>query len=142
MNKREFMAGGMAAVIAGPALAQDAGADAGGSSLQRLLARRQRLPDLAGRAGAEAFEAYVGERFQVAAGAGSGETLVVTAVGRVAQCRATEQFNVSFTRVLASHAPAAATDGVRLLAHDTGQRLALHLEHGATGYTARFNLLA
>ena len=140
MNKREFMAGGMASVIAGPALAQDA--DVGGPSLQRLLTRTRRLPDLAGRAGAEAFEAYVGEHFQVAAGAGSGEMLIVTAVERVARCRATEQFDVSFTRVLASRAPAAATDGVRLLAHDTGQRLALHLEHGATGYTARFNLLA
>jgi hypothetical protein len=138
MNKREFMA----AVLAGPALAQDAGAEVDGPSLQRLLTRTRRLPDLAGRAGAAAFEAYVGEHFQVAAGPGSGETLIVTAVERVARCRATEQFNVSFTRVLASRAPAAATDGVRLLAHDTGQRLALHLEHGATGYTARFNLLA
>jgi hypothetical protein len=142
MNKREFVAGGMAALVAGPALARDAAAAPSGAGLQRLLARTQRLPDLAGRAGAEAFEAYVGERFDVAAGAGSGEALIVTAVERVGRCPATEQFNVSFTRVLASHAPAAATDGVRLLSHPTGQRLALHLEYGATGYTARFNLLA
>ena len=142
MNKREFVAGGMAAVVAAPVLAQDAGGDAGRASLQRLLTRTQRLPDLADRAGAEAFEAYIGERFQVAAGAGSGEALIVTAVERVARCPSTEQFNVSFTRVLASRTPTAATDGVRLLAHGTGQRLALHLEYGATGYTARFNLLA
>ena len=142
MNKREFVAGGMAAMVAAPVLAQESGGDpAGRQSLQRLLMRTQRLPDLAERLGAEAFEAYIGERFQVAAGAGSGEELIVTAVERVAQCGATEQFNVAFTRVLASRAQAATMDGVRLLAHDTGQRLALHLEYGATGYTARFNLL-
>ena len=141
MNKREFVAGGMAAMVAAPVLAQESGDHGGRQSLQRLLMRTQRLPDLAERLGAEAFEAYIGERFQVAAGAGSGEELIVTAVERVAQCRATEQFNVAFTRVLASRAQAATMDGVRLLAHDTGQRLALHLEYGATGYTARFNLL-
>lgn len=142
MNKREFVAGGMAALVAAPVLAGDGAADARRASPQRLRTRTQRLPDLAERPGAEAFEAYIGERFQVAAGAGSGEALIVTAVERIAQCRATEQFDVTFTRVLASRAPAATTDGVRLLAHDTGQRLALHLEYGATGYTARFNLLA
>ena len=141
MNKREFVAGGMAAMVAAPVLAQESGGHAGRQSLQRLRMRTQRLPDLAERPGAEVFEAYIGERFQVAAGAGSGEELIVTAVQRVAQCRATEQFNVAFTRVLASRAQAATMDGVRLLAHDTGQRLALHLEYGATGYTARFNLL-
>ena len=140
MNKREFVAGGMAALVAAPVLARDSAADARRTSPQRT--RTQRLPDLAERSGAEAFEAYIGERFQVAAGAGSGEALIVTAVERVARCRDTEQFNVAFTRVLASRAPAAAVDGVRLLAHGTGQRLALHLEHGPTGYTARFNLLA
>jgi len=142
MNKREFVAGGIAALAGAPVLAQDSDAAVGRRPLERLLARTRRLPDLAERPGAEAFEAYVGERFQVAAGAGSGEALIVTAVERVARCPDTEQFNVAFTRVLASHAPAAAQDGVRLLAHDTGQRLALHLEYGATGYTARFNLLA
>ena len=141
MNKREFVAGGMAAMVAAPVLAQESGDPAGRQSLQRLLMRTQRLPDLAERPGAEVFESYIGERFQVAAGAGSGEELIVTAVERVAQCGATEQFNVAFTRVLASRAQAATMDGVRLLAHDTGQRLALHLEYGATGYTARFNLL-
>ena len=142
MNKREFVAGGMAAMAAAPVLAQETGGHAGRKPLERLLTRTQRLPDLAERSGAEAFEAYIGERFEVAAGAGSGEALIVTAVERVARCRDTEQFNVAFTRVLASRAPAAAVDGVRLLAHGTGQRLALHLEHGPTGYTARFNLLA
>ena len=141
MNKREFVAGGMAAMVAAPVLAQESGDPAGRQALQRLLMRTQRLPDLAERPGAEVFESYIGERFQVAAGAGSGEELIVTAVERVAQCGATEQFNVAFTRVLASRAQAATMDGVRLLAHDTGQRLALHLEYGATGYTARFNLL-
>ena len=139
MNKREFVAGGMAAVVAAPALAQ-ADAAGGRASLQHLLTRTQRLPDLAEHAGADAFEAYVGERFDIAAGAGSGERLAIAAVERVARCRSTEQFNVRFARVDAVPAPGA--DGVRVLLHGTGQRLALHLEPDSGGYTARFNLLA
>jgi hypothetical protein len=137
MNKREFVAGGMAAVVAAPALAQSVDADAGRAPLHGLLTRTQRLPDLVEHAGADAFEAYVGERFDVAGGPATGEQLVVRAVERVARCPATEQFNVVFETV---GAPAAA-DGVRLLAHATGQRLALHLERAPRGYTARFNLL-
>ncbi|HEY9028035.1 MAG TPA: hypothetical protein VIP05_27330 [Burkholderiaceae bacterium] len=144
MNKREFVAGGVAAVVAAPAFAQgaDAAVDAAPASLQDLLSRTRRLPDLAGRAGADAFEAYVGERFEVARGPGVGEQLRVAAIERVARCRDTEQFNVRFARVDADATPAGAEDGVRLLAHATGQRLALHLEHDDAGYTARFNLLA
>jgi len=140
MNKREFVAGGVAAVVAAPALAR--GADAEPASLQALLSRTRRLPDLIERAGADAFEAYVGERFEVARGPGSGEQLLLTAVDRVTRCLDTEQFNVRFVRVTASGTPAGTEDGVRLLAHGTGQRLALHLERDAAGYTARFNLLA
>ena len=139
MNKREFVAGGMAAVVAAPALAQAADGGVECASLQQLLTRTQRLPDLVERAGADAFEAYVGERFYIAAGAGSGERLTISAVERVARCRSTEQFNVTFAR---AHAMAPGVDGVRLLVHGTGQRLALHLEGDAAGYTARFNLLA
>ncbi len=138
MNKREFVAGGMAAVVAAPVLAQPADGASARAPLQGLLTRTQRLPDLVARPGADAFEAYVGERFAVIGGAGSGERMIVRAVERVARCAATEQFNVVFET---AGAPAAA-DGVRLLAHDTGQRLALHLEGSAGGYTARFNLLA
>ena len=138
MNKREFVAGGMAAVVAAPALAQPADGAAARAPLQGLLTRTRRLPDLVARPGDDVFEAYVGERFAVAGGAGSGEQLVLQAVERVARCAATEQFNVVFGT---AGAPTAA-DGVRLLAHDTGQRLALHLERGPAGYTARFNLLA
>ena len=137
MNKREFVAGGVVAVVAAPALAQPTDGGVGRASLHGLLTRTQRLPDLVERAGADAFEAYVGERFAVVAGAGAGEQLVVKAVDRVARCAATEQFDVTFET---PGAPAAA-DGVRLLAHATGQRLALHLERGQHGYTARFNLL-
>lgn len=139
MNKREFVAGGMAAVVAAPALAH-ADAASGRDSLQRLLTRTQRLPDLVERAGADAFEAYVGERFDIAAGAGSGERLAIASVERVARCASTEQFDVRFARVDAASAPGA--EGVRVLLHRSGQRLALHLEAYADGYTARFNLLA
>ena len=138
MNKREFVAGGMAAVVAAPTLAQPAGNDAGRAPLRGLLTRTQRLPDLVERSGADVFEAYIGERFAVVGGPGSGEQLVVKAVQRVARCAATEQFDVAFET---TGAPAAA-DGLRLLAHATGQRLALHLERDPRGYTARFNLLA
>ncbi len=137
MNKREFVAGGMVAVVAAPTLAQDADGSAERAPLRGLLTRTQRLPDLVERAGADAFAAYVGERFAVVAGLGSGEQLVVKAVERVARCAATEQFDVVFETV---GAPAAA-DGLRLLMHATGQRLALHLERDPRGYTARFNLL-
>ncbi len=141
MNKREFVAGGMAAVVAAPALALDAPGNAPRAGLRELLTRTRRLPDLAGRADAAAFAAYVGERFTVVAGPGTGEQLVLAAVAPVARCAATEQFDVAFVPVGAARAPATA-DGLRLLAHATGQRLALHLERGSARYTARFNLLA
>jgi hypothetical protein len=140
MNKREFVAGGMAAVVAVPTLAQASEADTGRPFLRALLMRTQRLPDLAERASADAFEAYVGERFTVVGGAGAGEELVVSGVTRVARCRATEQFTVSFASTTTG-APLAATDGTRLLAHSTGQRVMLHLERSSAGYDARFNLL-
>ncbi len=137
MNKREFVAGGMVAVVAAPTLAQPAGGGAERAPLRGLLTRTERLPDLVERAGADAFEAYIGERFAVVGGAGAGEHLVVRAVERVARCAVTEQFDVAFDTV---GTPAAA-DGTRLLQHATGQRLALHLERRQDGYTARFNLL-
>ena len=140
MNKREFVAGGMAAVVTAPALAQGAESEAPRAPLRGLLTRTARLPDLAEQAGADTFEAYVGERFAVIGGAGAGTSLVVTAVERVARCPVTEQFNVRFESFGGPAGPAA-SDGVRLLEHGTGQRLALHLERGHDVYTARFNLL-
>ena len=140
MNKREFVAGGMAAVVAAPTLAQAADADGARVPLRGLLTRTTRLPDLAERASADTFEAYVGERFAVVGGAGAGTSLVVAAVERVARCPATEQFNVKFASVDPA-ASLAAADGVRLLEHGTGQRVALHLERDPDGYAARFNLL-
>ena len=140
MNKREFMAGGVAAVVAAPALAEAGDGVPARTSLQRLLTRTQRLPDLSGHAGADVFEAYVGECFDIAAGAGSGERLVAFAVDRVARCPSTEQFDVKFAR--ADAAVPAGVDGVRVLLHATGQRVMLYLEPAAGGYAARFNLLA
>jgi len=137
MNKREFVAGGMVAVVAAPTLAQPADRSDARAPLRGLLTRTERLPDLVERAGADAFEAYIGERFAVVGGAGAGEQLVVRAVERVARCAVTEQFDVAFDTV---GTPIAA-DGTRLLQHATGQRLALHLERRQGGYTARFNLL-
>ena len=141
MNKREFVAGGMAAVVAAPTLAQGAGSEAPRAPLRGLLTRTTRLPDLAERASADTFEAYVGERFAMVGGAGAGMSLVVAAVERVARCPVTEQFNVRFASV-DEPAGLARIDGVRLLEHGTGQRIALHLERGRDAYTARFNLLA
>ena len=137
MNKREFVTGGVAAVVATPVLARSDGGVAAQATLQGLLTRTRRLPDLIAQAGADAFDAYVGERFDVVGGVGTGERLVVRGVERVGRCAATEQFNVAFEAVGASPA----VDGVRLLLHGTGQRLALHLEPATGGYTARFNLL-
>ena len=137
MNKREFVTGGVVAVVAAPSLAQSAAGAEERAPLLDLLTRTRRLPDLVEQPGAAVFDAYVGERFAVVEGVGSGEQLVVRAVERVARCPSTEQFNVAFETV----GPPAAADGVRLLMHPTGQRLALHLERGQRGYTARFNLL-
>jgi len=142
MNKREFVAGGVAAVVAVPGLARGADGCAAHAPLQEWLARRRRLPDLAGRAGADVFEAYVGERFAVVGGPCAGEQLLLAAVERVARCPATEQFDLRFLPVPDCGAQPAADDGLRLLAHATGQRLALHLERSADGYAARLNLLA
>ncbi len=141
MNKREFVAGGMAAVVAAPALARSVDPVDGEAPLRALLTRTQRLPDLAARPGAEVFDAYIGERFAVVGGAGTGEHLVVATVERVARSTATEQFNVAF-RVEARSGTSDAPDGLRVLQHATGQRLALHLQGAPGGYTARFNLLA
>ena len=96
MNKREFVAGGVAAAVAAPVLARPADVRPAGGALRELMTRTQRLPDLAERAGADAFEAYVGERFDIVAGAGSGQQLVLESVERVSRCAATEQFNVAF----------------------------------------------
>jgi hypothetical protein len=137
MNKREFVAGGMVAAVAAPSLAQSAGNHAVRAPLRGLLTRTQRLPDLVERPGADVFEAYIGERFAVVAGAGTGEQLVVKAVQRIGRCSATEQFNVAFETA----GKPLALDGVRALLHATGQRLTLHLERHPQGYTARFNLL-
>jgi len=137
MKKREFVAGGVAAVVAAPALAQEPGGAA--APLLRLLTRTQRLPDLAERAGADTFAAYLGERFDVAHGPDAGQWLVLAGVVRVARCASTEQFDLRFDR---AGPTTDAGDGVRELVHATGQRLALHLEAGANGYTAHLNLLA
>jgi len=141
MNKREFVAGGVAAAVAAPVLARPADVRPAGGALRELMTRTQRLPDLAERAGADAFEAYVGERFDIVAGAGSGQQLVLESVERVSRCAATEQFNVAFAPARPG-GPLDDADGVRLLRHATGQRVALHLERSQDGYAARFNLLA
>jgi hypothetical protein len=140
MNKREFVAGGMAAVVAAPALAQPPAGAAKPATLGRLLSRTQRLPDLVERPGADAFEAYVGEPFAVVGATGPGEQLIVAAVERVGRCPATEQFTVAFAPAVAGRATAS-RDGLHLLMHPTGQRLALRLERTQNGYEARFNLL-
>jgi hypothetical protein len=44
MNEREFVAGGMAAVVAPPARAQAAGGTSGHTSLQGLLSPRRVAP--------------------------------------------------------------------------------------------------
>jgi len=140
MNKREFVAGGLAVAIVGPVLARPAELRPGAGALRDLMTRTQRLPDLAERPGADAFEAYVGERFDIIDGPGSGEQLVLESVERVSHGGSGERFNVVFVPAL----PGAALvddDGVRVLRHATGQRVILHLERNPGGYAARFNLL-
>ncbi len=135
MNKREFVAGGVGAIVAAPLRARTAPGAAAPASLQALMERTQRLPDLVEAASAATFEAYIGERFSIIAGPDTGAELVVSGVERVARCASTEQFTVSFLG-------ADVADGVQTLAHATGQRLTLHLEPTRSGCEARFNLLA
>jgi hypothetical protein len=142
MNKREFMAAGMATVAPAPILAASPGAASQASPLGALLTRTRRLPDLVERAGADAFEAYVGERFTVVGGAGLGEQWAVARVTRVARCAATEQFTVAFAPAAPGPDPSRA-EATRVLLHAaTGQRVALHLEASGNGLSAHFNLLA
>ncbi|MGN6528996.1 MAG: DUF6916 family protein [Burkholderiaceae bacterium] len=140
MNKREFVAGsvgmlGAAAVV--PSASAREAVEAAAPARASWLVRTRERPDLAEHAGADAFEAYVGERFTVADGAARGSALVLRGVARVARCAATEQFDVEF----APEAGAGAPSGLVVLEHATGQRLPLHLEATATGAAARFNLL-
>jgi hypothetical protein len=131
MNKREFLAGGLGAVVTAQALAEPA---EGG--LARWVGRTRRLPDLASRPGVASFEAYVGERFAVVGEADA--ALVLQAVTPVARCASTEQFSLAFAQVSGRAREA----GTRVLEHATGQRIALHLEPSRAGYAAHFNLLA
>jgi len=134
MNKREFLAGSVGAVVAANALAQPAAQ----TPAQPTTGRRAhgRLPDLVEAPGAATYEAYVGERFAIV---GDETTLVLQGVRRLAGCESTEQFSLAFAQ--AAGAPGAA--GTRLLQHaSTGQRVALHLEPTPSGYAAHFNLLA
>lgn len=133
MNKREFIAGSVGAVVGANALAQPV-REAAARPVENPLARTRRRPDLATTPGAAAFEAYVGERFAIA-----GESaLVLRAVDQRARCKSTEQFRLAFAQ--AGDAPRSA--GTRVLQHASGQRIALHLEPSDDGYAAHFNLLA
>ena len=137
-NRRGFPAGALAAAVAAPVPARPADPWSGGGP-RELMTRTRRLPDLAGQPGADAYEAYIGERFDIVAGPGTGQQLVVEAVERVSRRQAAEQFNVAFGPALPG-GPLAEVDGVRLLRHATGQRVALRLERRQDGYVARFNV--
>lgn len=133
MNKREFIAGSVGAVVGAKALAQPA--DAAAARPVSLLSRTRRLPDLASAPGAATFEAYVGERFAVV---GTEAALVLQDVRKVARCASTEQFSVVFEPT----APGVRDGAIHVLQHASGQRLALHLEATPAGFQAHFNLLA
>ena len=138
MNKRDFMAAGLALAAASPVLARPADPRPADGALRELTARARRLPDLAERPGADAFEAYVGERFDIVAGPGSGQQLILDSVERGP---ASERFDVVFVPALPGDVLAEA-DGVRVLRHATGQRVVLRLHRSAAGYAARFELIA
>jgi hypothetical protein len=143
MNKREFVAASVGAVIGAPALAAPASGAVSHGTLGRLLERTRRLPDLVEHVGAASFQAYVGERFTIVGGPGSGAVLTLRSVREIRRCDTTEQFDVSFAAAHdAGDVRQPPRDGVRVIEHATGQRLALHLEHLPDGYAARFNLLA
>lgn len=140
MNKREFVLGSCAAVAGSAASACPATADVQTPARAAPGLRRQRLPDLATDVHSAAWQHYLGHDFAAA----DGTRLTLQEVRLHDRDRALEQFTLRF-----SAGPAAVLKGgTRVLAHSSGQRVALYLDPagGATdiakGYHAHFCLLA
>lgn len=114
INKRDFLKGGATAVVAG------AGTTAS------LAAVRPRLGELAGVA---SWQAYVGQRFEVA-----GHAVTLQAVSRRASRQPGEQFSLSFAGPL----PAGIGDGLHQLTLDGGEALPLYLARTPLGLRADF----
>jgi hypothetical protein len=139
MNKREFVLGSCATLAGGAASACPATQTAHRSP-QAAGLRRQRLPDLVTELGSTAWQAYVGHRFDVLS-EGARTSLTLTDVVVHDERQGLEQFTLHFERAAGS--PLGGRTHV--LAHPSGQKLAVYLDHAAAQpvgtYRADFSLI-
>lgn len=115
MNKREFLKGGVAALVAGA-----------GSTVAVAAAR----PGLHERSGPASWQAHVGQVFRVD-GHPVALQAVTTAAGRP---QGSGQFSVSFT----GHLPAGLGDRMYTLMGDSGEPVQLYLARTSSGLRADF----
>lgn len=131
MNKRQFMLGSCAGLLAAPVLPAAAALPAGAGL-------RARPPELLGDGYSLAkWRRYQGHLFALAGGRGSLRLESVRA--RTGKAGGLEQFELRFSALELAEPLGRAT---RLLQHASGQRLALYLEPvGEAQYLACFSLL-
>jgi len=143
MNKREFVMGGCAALAGGAACAGATTTQA--STGQRQGLRSRRLPDLATDVRSQAWRAYLGHQFEaVVSGTAVPLTLREISMHGVDEANL-EQFTLCFGSSSQAAMPLPA--GTHVLAHPTGQRMAVYLDpatsQGAVprAYRAHFSLI-
>lgn len=114
INKRDFLKGGGAAIVASA------------GTTTALAAVRPSLSELAGTA---SWRAHVGQGFEV-----DGHAVTLKAVRAVASRQPGEQFSLSF----AGRLPAGIGDGMHLLTHEGSESVALYLARTPEGLRADF----
>ena len=138
MKKREFLLGGCAAAIGAATMTPS-------ESIAALLRSSSgRLPDLGAAPGLRAWQAFIGQDFEVGSGLFR-ERMSLRQVKSDAQRGPNEQFSLVFEGESKEQLP----PGIHALRHSSGQRADLYLEPIAAGktgtaitYRAHFNLLA
>ena len=138
MNKREFILGGCATLLAGGAVAGERPAQAPRDATTKRL---RRLPELASGVGAEEWRAYLDHVFRVGA---TPRKLILQAVRDDPSSASLRQFTLVFADRNGAQPLAA---GTHWLVHPSRQRLVLYLEpagrvRSLASYRAQFSLLA
>ena len=137
MKKREFLLGGCAAAIGAATLTPS-------ESIAALLRSSSgRLPDLGATPGLQAWQAFIGQDFEVGSGLFR-ERMSLHRIRTDGQPGPSEQFSLVFAGQSQRRLPA----GIHVLQHSSGQRAGLYLEpidSSKAGtkvtYLAHFNLL-
>ncbi|WP_088285693.1 DUF6916 family protein [Ideonella sp. A 288] len=140
MNKRDFVVGGCTALV-GVAVPAAVSAEAGPGAVAALRGRR--LPDLATDQRGAAWQAYVGHRFEVRH---EGRPVALT-LDEVRIDASALDGHEQFTLRFSSGEACALGARTHVLAHRTGQRVAVYLDAGAApgevsgSYRAHFSLI-